>query len=56
MSVQIDPQVVIQRLSQQVGAMAAELAMRDAALEAADARIAELEAAQPRSTEEAGEA
>lgn len=40
---QVDPEKVIGRLSQQVGAMAAELAMRDAALEAAHARIAELE-------------
>ncbi len=43
-SVTVDPEKVIQRLSQQVGAMAAELAMRDTALEAAQARIAELEA------------
>ena len=43
MSTQIDPEAVIRRLAQQVGQMAAELAMRDAALEAAHARIAELE-------------
>ena len=41
--VQIDPEKVINRLSQQVGQMAAELAMRDVALEEAHARIAELE-------------
>lgn len=41
---QVDPEKVISRLSQQIGAMAAELAMRDAALDAAHARIAELEA------------
>lgn len=39
----VDPERVIARLSQQVGQMAAELAMRDVALEAAHARIAELE-------------
>lgn len=39
----VDPEKVISRLSQQIGGMAAELAMRDAALEAAHARIAELE-------------
>ena len=43
----VDPEKVIARLSQQVGSMAAELAMRDAALEAAQARITELEAAAP---------
>lgn len=40
----VDPEKVIGRLAQQIGGMAAELAMRDAALEAAQARIAELEA------------
>lgn len=46
----VDPEKVIARMSQQIGAMAAELAMRDTALEAtgeelaaARARIAELE-------------
>lgn len=39
----VDPEKVIGRLAQQIGAMAGELAMRDAALEAAQARIAELE-------------
>lgn len=43
-NLQIDPEKVIGRLSQQVGTLAAELAMRDAALEAAHARIAELSA------------
>lgn len=42
-AVNVDPEKVIARLSNQVGAMAAELAMRDVALEAAHARIAELE-------------
>jgi hypothetical protein len=41
----VNPEAVIQRLANQVGAMAAELAMRDAALEAAHARIDELEKA-----------
>lgn len=41
----IDAEKVINRLAQQIGAMHAELAMRDAALEAAHARIAELEEA-----------
>lgn len=41
--VQIDPEAVIERLSRQIGQMAAELAMRDAALDAAHARITELE-------------
>lgn len=41
--ISIDPEHVIQRLSAQVGQMAAELAMRDVALEAAHSRIAELE-------------
>lgn len=40
---QINPETVIDRLANQVGRMAAELAMRDAALEQAHARIAELE-------------
>jgi hypothetical protein len=39
----VNPEVVIQRLANQIGQMAAELAMRDAALEAAQGRIAELE-------------
>jgi hypothetical protein len=39
----VDPEKVINRLAQQIGAMAAELAMRDTALEAAHERIAELE-------------
>ena len=42
-SLGVDPEKVISRLAQQIGAMAAELAMRDTALEAAHARIAELE-------------
>lgn len=42
-STQIDPENVIRRLSQQVGALSAELAMRDEALEVAHARIAELQ-------------
>jgi hypothetical protein len=42
---QIDPEAVIRRLAQQIGGMSAELAMRDAALEAAHERIAELEKA-----------
>lgn len=41
--VQVDPEVVIQRLSMQIGNMSAELAMRDVALETAQRRIAELE-------------
>lgn len=40
----IDPEKVIARLSRQLGDMAAALAMREVALEAAHARIAELEA------------
>ena len=48
----IDAEDVIRRLSQQVGRMAAELAMRDVALDAANARIAELEG----KTEPGGEA
>lgn len=39
----VDPEKVINRMAQQLGGMAAELAMRDVALEAAHARIAELE-------------
>lgn len=42
---QVDPEKVIARLANQIGQMAAELAMRDAALDAAHARIAEIEAA-----------
>lgn len=45
-SIGVDPEKVINRLSQQIGQMAAELAMRDAALDAAQARIAELDAAE----------
>lgn len=44
-ALQVDPEKVVGRLSQQVGALSAELAMRDVALEAAHARIAELEQA-----------
>ena len=40
----VDPQKVIDRMAQQIGQMAAELAMRDVALEAARDRITELEA------------
>lgn len=47
----IDPEKVVARLSQQIGTLSAELAMRDVALEAAHARIAELERAE--SSEEA---
>lgn len=43
----VDPEKVIGRLAQQIGAMAAELAMRDTALEAAQERIAELEKDDP---------
>lgn len=39
----VDPEKVINRLAQQVGAMAAEIAMRDIALEAALVRVSELE-------------
>ena len=39
----LDPEKVINRLSQQIGALSAELAMRDVALEQAHARIDELE-------------
>lgn len=39
----VDPEKVISRLSQQVGSMAAEMAMRDTVIEAQQARIAELE-------------
>lgn len=42
-STAVDPEKVISRMAQQIGQMAAELAMRDVALEAAHARIAELE-------------
>lgn len=42
--VQVDPEAVIRQLASQVGNMAAELAVRDVALDAAHARIAELEA------------
>lgn len=41
--VQVDPEKVIARLSQQIGHLAAELAMKDVALESAHERIAELE-------------
>lgn len=40
----VEPEAVISRLSAQIGHLAAELAGRDAALEAAHARITELEA------------
>lgn len=49
-SVGVDPEKVISRLSQQVGAMAAELAMRDVALEAAHAELAELKKDDPEGT------
>lgn len=39
----VDPETVIARLATQVGNIAAQLAMTEAALEAAQARIAELE-------------
>lgn len=39
----VDPEGVINRLASQVGQMAAQLAMTEAALEAAQKRIAELE-------------
>lgn len=42
---QIDPEVVIQHLARQLGQKGAELAMTAAALEAANARNAELESA-----------
>jgi hypothetical protein len=42
----VEPEKVIARLSQQLGGMAAELAMRDVAIEELQARVAELEAAQ----------
>ena len=44
---QVDPVEVINQLGQQIGGMAAQLAMRDVALAAARKRIAELEAATP---------
>ena len=40
----VDPQEVISRLATQLGHLHVEVAMRDAALEAAQERIAELEA------------
>lgn len=43
MATNIDPEQVIARLSQQLGALHVQIAMRDVALEAAEARIAELE-------------
>lgn len=43
----VDPEQVIVRLSQQIGGLSAQLAMRDVALEAAHARIAELETPKP---------
>lgn len=46
-STQVDPEQVITRLSQQIGLLSAQMAMRDVALEAAQARISELEATQP---------
>lgn len=45
MSAGLDAEKVIRRLSQHLGQMAAELSMRDVALEDALARIAELEQA-----------
>ena len=41
--VSVDLEAVVNRLAMQVGQLSAELAMRDAALEAAQVRIAELE-------------
>lgn len=41
-SVGVDPEKVIARLSQQISAMVVELAMRDTALDAAHAELAEL--------------
>lgn len=41
--ISVDLQAVVDRLSAQLGQMYAEVAMRDAALEAAHTRIAELE-------------
>jgi hypothetical protein len=43
MATEINPEHVITRLSQQLGALQVQVAMRDVALEAAEARIAELE-------------
>lgn len=40
---QVDVEAVINRLANQIGQLHAEIAMRDAALEAAHAHIAELE-------------
>lgn len=45
--ISVDLESVVQRLSSMVGNQAAEIAMRDAALEAAHARITELEAEKP---------
>lgn len=42
-SVGVNPEAVIARLSQQIGQLTAELAMHSVALEAAQARIAELD-------------
>jgi hypothetical protein len=42
-AIEVDPEAIISRLSGQVGQMAAALAAREVALEAAHARIAELE-------------
>lgn len=44
-AVQVDPEKVIARLAGQVAELSAQLAVRDVALEAAQARIAELEQA-----------
>jgi hypothetical protein len=44
MPTQIDPEQAVARLAAQVGKLFAELTMRDLALEAAERRIAELEA------------
>lgn len=41
--VAVNPEAVIQRLANQVGQMAAEIAMRDSVIEQQAARIAELE-------------
>ncbi len=38
----VDPEAVIAELSQQIGALAAQMAMRSVALQARDAQIAEL--------------
>lgn len=50
-AVQVDPEKVIGRLAGQIGEMSAQLAMSQAALDAAQARIAELEQAQEKPEE-----